>query len=297
LNKRNIKYLKTLKFHRTECGVDFLLNVLTSEEVRENYLSKEVLTTDFFEIIIFKKGKGTLILNQKQIEISDNGIVFISPFQKRQWKLEDNDLDFTILVFQEEFMNDFFADKLFTYRLLYFYQLECPLYFSSTAETIAKYCELLTEIKTELFATKPDSVHIIRSLVYYLLQKLNRQYAQEFDLTLEKTEGNYAFLFKQLLEKHIKKEQRIEFYTHQLNVSRITLNKAVKAQFNVTATHLLKQRLLFEIKNYLIHSEITVSEIASELNFSEPNHLMRFFKNQTGVTTSEFLLDHQNSSS
>ena len=56
----------------------------------------------------------------------------------------------------------------------------------------------------------------------------------------------------------------------------------------------LKQRLLFEIKNYLIHSEKNVSEIANELHFSEPSHLMRFFKTQTGMTTSEFLADYQN---
>ena len=286
--------MKIIKFHKTECGVDFLLNVLSSEGIKDNYIDSEAYNTDYFEIIIFKKGKGSLILNQQRIEISDNIIVFISPFQKRQWKLEGSSNDFTILVFQEEFMNDFFADKLFTYRLLYFYQLECPLYFIATAEIIAKYCELLTEIKTELYTTKPDSVHIIRSLVYYLLQKLNRQYAEQYQLSLEKNEGNYAFLFKQLLEKHIKTQQRIKFYTDQLNVSRITLNKAVKAHFNVTATHLLKQRLLFEIKNFLIHSEMTVYEIAFELNFSEPNHLMRFFKNQTGITTTEFLIDYQN---
>ncbi|PKB18845.1 AraC family transcriptional regulator [Flavobacterium sp. 5] len=286
--------MKIIKFHKTECGVDFLLNVLPSEEVKETYVDSEAFNTDYFEIIVFKKGKGTLVLNQQQIEISDNSIVFISPFQRRQWKLESNNLDFTVLVFQEEFMNDFFADKLFTYRLLYFYQLEYPLYFSATNESIKRYCELLTEIKTELVVTKSDSVHIIRSLVYYLLQKLNRQYAEEYQLSLDKTDGNYAFLFKQLLEKHIKTKQRIDSYTEILNVSRITLNKAVKTHFNVTATHLLKQRLLFEIKNYLIHSELTVAEIAHELNFSEPNHLMRFFKKQTGITTSEFLFDYQN---
>ncbi|WHT38731.1 AraC family transcriptional regulator [Myroides sp. mNGS23_01] len=70
------------------------------------------------------------------------------------------------------------------------------------------------------------------------------------------------------------------------------MNSAVKEQFNVTATYLLKQRLLVEIKNYLIHSSMTVSEIAYKLNFSEPNHLMRFFKTQTGMTTRNFLLEH-----
>ncbi|MEB2777360.1 AraC family transcriptional regulator [Algoriphagus sp. D3-2-R+10] len=288
--------MKILKFHKTDCGVDFLLNVLPSEEVKDSYIDSEAYSTDYFEIIVFKKGRGTLVLNQQIIEISDNIIVFISPFQKRQWKLEPNNLNFTVLVFQEEFLNDFFEDKLFTYRLLYFYQLEYPLCFSASMEMITRYCELLKEIKTELVITKSDSVHIIRSLVYYLLQKINRQYAQEYQLSLDKTEGNYAFQFKQLLEKHITTQQRIEFYTDILHVSRITLNKAVKKHFNVTATHLLKQRLLFEIKNYLIHSEFTVAEIAHELNFSEPNHLMRFFKTQTSVTTSEFLIDYQNGS-
>jgi AraC family transcriptional activator of pobA len=286
--------MRILKFHKTECGVDFLLNVLTSEEVKENYLNSETYNTDFFEIIIFKKGTGTLLLNQQKITVSDNIIVFISPFQKRQWNLNPDNLDFTVLAFQEDFLNDFFTDKLFTYRLLYFYQLAYPLNMPETKENIADYCKLLTEIKTELVAKKIDSVHIIRSLLYYLLQKLNRQYAQENQLSLNKTDNNYAFQYKQLIENHIKQKQRIEDYTALLNISRISLNKAVKTYFNVTATHLLKQRLLFEIKNYLIHSGLTVSEIANELNFSEPNHLMRFFKTQTGMTTSDFLSDYQN---
>jgi AraC family transcriptional activator of pobA len=286
--------MRIVKFHKTECGVDFLLNVLSSTEVGDSYINSGVYNTDFFEVVIIKKGKGTLILNEQQIEISDNTIVYISPFQKRKWNLETANLDFTVLAFQEDFLNDFFADKLFTYRLLYFYQLEYRLYLLDSEENIARYCELLTEIKTELIATKPDSVHIIRSLIYYLLQKLNRKYAQENQLSLDKFDSNHAFQFKQLLEKHIKEKQRIEEYTALLGISRISLNKAVKKHFNVTATDLLKKRLLFEIKNYLIYSSLTVAEIGHELHFSEPNHLMRFFKTQTGMTTSEFLSDYQN---
>lgn len=288
--------MRILKFHKTECGVDFLLNVLPSKEVQNNYRNSEIYNTDYFEIIVFKKGQGTILLNQQKITISNNTIIFISPFQQRQWFSEGDDLDFTVLVFQEDFLNDFFADKLFSYSLLYFYQLEYPLYLPVEPSEILKYCELLTEIKKELVATKPDSVHIIRSLLYYLLQKINRQYAQQNELSIDKNGSNYAFQFKQLLEKHIKEKQRIEDYTALLNISRISLNKAVKMHFNVTATYLLKQRLLFEIKNYLIYSGLNVAEIAHELHFSEPNHLMRFFKTQTGMTTSLFIADYQNGS-
>lgn len=286
--------MKTLKFHKTECGVDFLLNVLPSTEVRDSYLKGEVYNTDFFEIVFFKKGNGHIILNHQKKVIEDNSIVFISAFQKRQWQLNPDNLDFTVLAFQEDFLNDFFSDKLFTYRLLYFYQLEYPLCMQVQQDITTFYCVLLSEMKTELLKTKADSVHIIRSLIYYLLQKLNREYAEKHQLPLEKNGNNYAFQFKKLTEIHIKEKQRINDYTEILNVSRISLNKAVKEYFNLTATYMLKQRLLIEIKDYLIHSELTVAEIAYELNFSEPNHLMRFFKNQTGMTTTEFLSDYQN---
>lgn len=286
--------MKTIKFHKKDCGVDFLLNVLPSEEIKENYLSNEIFNTDFFEIVFFKTGKGSIVLNQQNITIKDNSVVFISPFQKRKWNLNRTDLDFKVLVFQEDFLNDFFADKLFTYRLFYFYQLDYPLLMQIDKISFKKLWEQLNEIKIELVNTKADSVHIVRSLLYYLLQKLNRKYAQNHNLSNENSANNYAFQFKKLLELHIKEKQRISDYTQLLKISRITLNKAVKDQFNVTASSILKQRLLFEIKNLLIHSDMNIGEIAYELNFSAPNHLMRFFKTQTGNTTTEFMDSYQN---
>ncbi|WP_316838386.1 AraC family transcriptional regulator [Pedobacter gandavensis] len=279
--------MKTIKFHKTECGVDFLLNVLTENDI--DYTDTGTFDTDYFEILFFKEAKGILILNQQEIELKAGSIIFISPFQKRNWRLDPNNLQVTTLIFQEAFLNDFFADKLFTYRLLYFYQLVHPLKMNIDQDEMLKYCNLLTEIKMELLTSETDSVHIIRSLLYYLLQTLNRRYAKQHTLSLKKSGNNLAFQLKNLVEIHIKELQRINDYAEMLGISRISLNKAVKAQFNTTATQLIKQRLLFEIQNSLLHSNKTINEIAYELNFSEPNHLMRFFKTQTGQTTTEFI--------
>lgn len=285
--------MRTIKFHKTECGVDFLLNVLLSQDIGKRYLVKEVFNTDYFEIVFFKKGSGSVMLNHQKIAVKDNTIIFISPFQKRQWALDQDNLDFTSLVFQEDFLNDFFSDKLFIYRLLFSYQLEFPLMMQLDQQSIERYCLLLAEIKAELLTTKADSVHIIRSLIYYLLQKLNRAYAQKHHLPLESKGNHYAFDYKNLIEIHIQQKQRINDYAELMGLNRVALNKAVKEQFNVTATQLLKQRLIMEIKDFLIHSGLTIAEIAYKLNFSAPNHLMRFFKNQTGRTTTEFLADYQ----
>ncbi len=276
--------------------MDFLLRAGSGAEIISAYTDTDVYNTDYFEILVFEKAKGFVVLNQRRIELKDNTIVFVSAYEKRQWKLDPDHLQFTFLIFQEEFLNNFFADKLFTYRLLYFYQLNFPAALQVSGDEIRKACDLLTEINTELKKPQLDSEHIIRSVLYYLLLKLNRDYASRNKLPLDKPENNYAYEFKRLMELHIKESQRVQEYAEIMGVSRITLNKAVQAQFGVTAMHLLKQRLLFEIKNHLIHSSFTVGEIAERLNFSEPNHLMRFFKSQTGQTTSDFLATYQNGS-
>ncbi|HEV7378919.1 MAG TPA: AraC family transcriptional regulator [Dyadobacter sp.] len=284
--------MRTINFNKTECGVDFLLNVLPGDQVKESYIKSDFYNTDYFEIIFFKKVKGSVVLNNQKLDLSDNSVVFISAFQKRQWDLSGQHTEFTSLVFQEDFLNEFFADKLFTYRLLYFYQLQHPLKMAVTSQQMSKSCNILTEIKTELVSVRPDSAHIIRSQLYYLLQTLNRQYSSQNNLALSDAGTNYAYQFKKLLEIHIRQKQRINDYTEILGISRISLNKGVKAAFNVTATQLIKRRLLSEIQSQLIYTDKTTSEIAFEFGFSEPNHLMRFFKTLTNETISEFLSNH-----
>ena len=46
-------------------------------------------------------------------------------------------------------------------------------------------------------------------------------------------------------------------YAAMLNISRITLNASVQAQYGQTAVHLLKQRLLAEIKNEILFTDKT----------------------------------------
>ena len=96
------------------------------------------------------------------------------------------------------------------------------------------------------------------------------------------------------METHIRKLQRVHDYASLLKISRNTLNLSVMSQYGVLATYLLKQRLLAEIKNHLLFTNKSIREIAYAFSFAEPSHLMRFFKQQTGKTCSEFQEDYKN---
>ena len=138
-----------------------------------------------------------------------------------------------------------------------------------------------------------DSYNIIVSLLYYLLVTLNRAYAAAYNLPAALPKNNYAFRFKSLLEQHIGEVQRVEEYADMMQISRVTLNRAVSDQFGVTANHLLKQRLLEALKNDFLFGGRNVSQLADDYRISDPSHLMRFFKQQTGKTFSEYLDDYE----
>ena len=216
-------------------------------------------------------------------------VLVISPYQLQEWHVDLDKLDYTFLIFQEEFINNFLSDKYFMYRLLYCYQHDYPTFFDMSTEEMAPLLSQLLQMKKELRNPIADSYHMIVACLYQFLLLLNRFYANRFDLPFDPPLNHYAYQYKELLEKNISEKTRVADYAEMMNISRVTLNKAVMREFGLSAVHLLKQRLLQEVKSDLLFTGLSVKEIAYRLHFSESNHLMRFFKQMTGQTISEFL--------
>lgn len=290
----NPERLVSVPFSKTRCGVDFYINTGESKDICGVLTEHRTFKTDFFSFYFFRRANGYVLLNFRKIELRDDMVLLLSPHQQQEWHVDEAELDYTFLIFREDFMHTFIADKFFVYRLLYYYQTYTPPYLFAAPEELAEYMRLLGKIKQELLHPVADTYNLIVSVLYYLLVVINRAYAKTYRLPVEVPKNNYAFQFKDLLEKHIRDMQRVQEYADILRVSRITLNNSVMAQFGVSATHLLKQRLLEELKNELLFSDRNVSQLADEFHFSDPSHLMRFFKQQTGKTFTQYITDYQN---
>lgn len=290
----NPERLVSVPFSKTRCGVDFYINTGESKDICGVLTEHRTFKTDFFSFYFFRRANGYVLLNFRKIELRDDMVLLLSPHQQQEWHVDEAELDYAFLIFREDFMRTFIADKFFVYRLLYYYQTDTPPYLFAAPEELAEYMRLLGKIKQELLHPVADTYNLIVSVLYYLLVVINRAYAKTYRLPVEVPKNNYAFQFKDLLEKHIRDMQRVQEYADILRVSRITLNNSVMAQFGVSSTHLLKQRLLEELKNELLFSDRNVSQLADEFHFSDPSHLMRFFKQQTGKTFTQYITDYQN---
>ena len=280
--------MKTFHFDKEKYGVNLLMDVVHNSDLPIYFFEPELHCTNFFEVIFFKEANGYFQLDFNKIRLQNNFILFISPFQKRQWFVDKDKLKCTFLIFEKDFLNDFFSDKFFTYRLQYFYNSSVPTYIKTNERLFSYEDDIFEEIKREIADFQNDSPHLLRAILYYMLIRMNRLFCKHHNLETDTLTNNLAYQFKEALEHNIREKKQVNQYAEMLGVSRVSLNKAVKRQFGVTATSMLKDRLIYEVKSELMYSSKTISEIAYQLNFSEPNNLIRLFKNEMNVSPIQF---------
>ena len=149
-------------------------------------------------------------------------VLIVKPHQQQEWHIDEPALDYEFLIFREDFMRTFIADKFFVYRLQYCQQTETPPYLMCSGNECEEYNQLLKKIRTELRQPQADSYNIIVSVLYYLLAIMNRHYVREHQLPQAAPKNYYAFQFVELMETHIRKLQRVQDYASLLKISRIT---------------------------------------------------------------------------
>ncbi len=94
--------------------------------------------------------------------------------------------------------------------------------------------------------------------------------------------------FDQLLERLFRQERSVQPYADALQVSVPVLNQTIKAFTGITASEHIQRRLLLEAKRQLTYTRRSISEVAYELGFEDPNYFWKFFKRHTDLTPGQF---------
>lgn len=139
--------LVSVPFNKTRCGVDFYINTAINKDIGLVLTENKRFKTDFFSFYFFRKANGYLLLNFRKIELRDGMVLLLSPHQQQEWHVDETALDYTFLIFREDFMRTFIADKFFVFRLLYCYQTDTPPYINATHDEMKEYMRLLGKIK------------------------------------------------------------------------------------------------------------------------------------------------------
>ncbi|OJJ15286.1 hypothetical protein BKI52_38365 [marine bacterium AO1-C] len=277
-----------INFHKNKYDKELSIDCLKIAKNPKLILDNRPFYVTFYEIVFITKGSGTFKLDNEIMPFEPGTVLLLPPNGWRQWQDCKTKVDGYFLVFEEEFIAQFFNDALYLYRFHFFNNTHTPSFVQFDLPTFQQIIIKLEEIQQEINSLKSDSEHLLRSLLYYLLILINRKYEATFALKGSYFQDALTLRFRKLLETHIRTHHQVNDYAQMLQVSRSHLNKVLKSHFGKNCSVLIKERLLIEIKKELSFSTKTIAEISFELHFSEPANFIRFFQTATGLSPKAF---------
>jgi AraC-like DNA-binding protein len=154
---------------------------------------------------------------------------------------------------------------------------------------------------TKLYMEMAELVHKERNNDF--AQLMQRNFVQNYFLYLydkclsifKQGENQYSgkqkhfYTFLSLLDRHVKMERNVAFYAEKLFISSRHLSKiTAENALGESPKELIDKRLVLEIKVLLQRVELSIQQIADELNFPDQSYLSRYFKRHTGISPSEY---------
>lgn len=275
--------IRSYHFLPVKYGKELLMDIGRIEQIKNFNLGPEPHRLSFYELLFIEKDAGFFIMDRKRIPLGRGRIIFTSPGHIRSWHITKPVAGYA-LYFEKDFLNRFFRDELFLYRLAYFHQYDkAPCFVADKTENL-RFTEILSSIQKEIDDLQSDSQHLLRALLYQLLILLNRSYTHRYGWQNDTQEHPVFYKFRSLVEKHYATHHRVVDYLLMLKTNASTLNRLCKKFMGISAQQLIHQKQVAEIKMLLQLSDEPVTDIAYRLNFSDPSNFNRFFRSVAGVS-------------
>ncbi|MCR5077602.1 MAG: helix-turn-helix domain-containing protein [Prevotella sp.] len=94
--------------------------------------------------------------------------------------------------------------------------------------------------------------------------------------------------FIRLLPNHFVQHHDIPFYADQLNISTVYLSRVVKQVTGHTVIDYINKFLIMEASFLLTTTQLSISQVASQLQFADTASFSKFFLRITGMTPTQF---------
>ena len=242
---------------------------------------------DFYHVVWVTCGSGHHIIDSIRYEVKPNTLFFMAPGQIHDFVLSEDATGFTM-----NFSPEFFAFKTHSRQSLTdipifdFENLNSALYID---ESRAKSLRVvLDSIIEEYTAEESGYEDVIWSYLRIFLIKVSRTTAPDSTTDLSTRSQLLSRRFKSALEKNFITFNETIDYARMLKVTERVLNEATRQALGNTAAQLIRERVMLEAKRLLLHSEISVAEIAERLGFDDPAYFSRCFKKHTSRSPIEF---------
>jgi AraC family transcriptional activator of pobA len=247
--------------------------------------------SDFLAVLLVTAGEATIKLNLEEYHLTKNSLLVASPYAIKQLISVNEDCLISTVSFTSDFLSKIgLPDKkidlmdYFTSRYSPYWQLE-----EGDAFLL---CNLLGQLEQRALHLD-DHVYgqeLLRHTFFLLLYELggmSRKYAKINTPDFSRKEG-LVMSFLSMAQSQSRELRNVQQYAAQLHVTPKYLTETVKEQTGKTAGELIDAFVMLEAKLLLDDHELSISQIAEQLNFSDQSFFGKFFKRHSGYSPREY---------
>ena len=241
----------------------------------------------FYHLVLFTKGAGTHSIDFTRFKVKPFDIYFMVPGQVHSWHFE-SDVDGFIVNFSENLFRSFLLNPDYLERFSFFSGISEESVCHLPAAIHNKVIQLFEDILAQADNQKESRPDISRLLLLHLFILVDDSCKNNPKKIIPQQKQVLLKNFRRLIDQHYKSIKLPKEYADLLYVTPNHLNALTQDLSGKTAGELIRDRVLLEAKRLLTNADMTVTEIAFNLNFQDNSYFNRFFKKNEGITPDEF---------
>ncbi|WP_158963609.1 helix-turn-helix domain-containing protein [Myroides fluvii] len=256
--------------------------------LENSYTTAQIQKNDFFQLILVTGGKGVHCIDLQTYEVKAGDIIFLNTWQQHHWSY-DAAIQGYVLRFTPSFITQFVSDHLFVHDLPFFKRFTKHSVLELQGELKDNIQIAMERMLTAYETEDGEYINLIRAYLLEVLLLSKKEVDQTSLTSLNSVKNNELIKsFESLIDKHFYEYRFPKEYAKVLLISPNYLNALCQKIKHKSAGDMIRDRILVECKRLLIHTDLSASEIAYQLNFKDNSYFSRFFKKHIGVGPDEY---------
>ncbi|HAA10841.1 MAG TPA: AraC family transcriptional regulator [Cytophagales bacterium] len=248
---------------------------------------------NFFEIVYVEQGSGAQCINYHEFAFGPGNIFLLPPLDCHSFRIEEKARFYFIRFTDHYFLGD---HKPADYQA-WFDQMAYVLanYNKVPGDIIATdrerqfIIQTLKSIHQEYLLSDTYSEAIITGAMVSILNILARSIEHQYVEQANEVDGRYGEILR-YVHRHLTEPERLRIpvLAEEFGISPTYFSEYFKKQSGMSLAEYITKAKLRLVETKVLHTDLTVKEIAFQLNFTDSSHLARTFKNAYGMTIKEF---------
>ena len=243
---------------------------------------------DYYTVLLVEKAKGFHVMDYNKFSFNTLEVHFVSPGQVHQVNLTERPKG-SVMTFTKGFLMKNNIPESFISNINLFQNFGNTPPLKLDPKTFQRLNKIIDEIETCLTADLNYGSRAAGALLQLFLIYCNN--SSELNTNqLDEDNAGICILrdFKKVVEEKYKEWHKVKEYASELHISTKHLSQTVKQLTGKVAKEYIQDRLTLEAKRLLLHTNLTIKEVAYKIGFEEPLHFSGFFKKRVGISPSQF---------